>query len=92
VSTILLHQHPKNQTHLIFPTVFRLRHLAENDLAEEWSGQFEGDIIISPEQRNELLIRAPKTGLIDAKYRWTDNTVPYQIKVEDFGECRRQFS
>nr|XP_022908393.1 zinc metalloproteinase nas-13-like [Onthophagus taurus] len=34
------------------------------------SGQIEGDMILQPGQRN---------GLIDTRYRWTNNEVPYEL-------------
>ncbi|KAG5677775.1 hypothetical protein PVAND_007506 [Polypedilum vanderplanki] len=64
--------------------MLRLMNLSPYENAEELSGQFEGDIIISPKQLNELFKQNSKTGLIDLKYRWTNNIVPYQIKVKDF--------
>jgi hypothetical protein len=66
--------------------VLRLDNLKSDELAEELSGQFEGDIIISPEQLNDLLKRHERTGLINTAFRWPDSTVPYQIKIEDFGK------
>lgn len=66
--------------------VDRLSKLGPNDveLAEELSGQFEGDIVMSPEEVNQLLSKRGRTGLIDERFRWTDNIVPYQIREADF--------
>jgi len=64
-----------------------LNNLGPNDLAEELSGQFEGDIIISPEDLEELLSeRGGRTGLIDERYRWTDNVVPYYVNRSHFSK------
>lgn len=66
--------------------VERLKHLGPDDLAEELSGQFEGDIIMSPDELDQLLGRRGRTGLINERYRWTDGIVPYQIREEDFSK------
>lgn len=56
-------------------------------MAEELSGQFEGDIVITPEELDELLSgRGGRTGLINERYRWPDNIVPYEIWGENFSE------
>lgn len=65
-------------------SVERLRHLSVNDLAEELSGQYQGDIVITPEQLQ--LSRRGKTGLIDTRYRWPDNTLPYWIDERYFSK------
>lgn len=58
-----------------------MQHLGPNDLAEELSGQFEGDIVIPPEELEELLNgRGGRTGLLNERFRWTDNIVPYEIR------------
>ncbi|CAO1442387.1 unnamed protein product [Diamesa tonsa] len=65
----------------------RLRNLKETDLAEELSGQFQGDIIISEEQLQEAadnVKSGSKTGLRDSKYRWKNNIVPYHINESYF--------
>ena len=72
-----------------FVTVERLRNLKETDLAEELSGQFQGDIIITEEQLQETadnLKSGSKTGLRDSKYRWKDNIVPYHIMQPFFSK------
>jgi hypothetical protein len=68
--------------------VERLKHLGPDDLAEELSGQFEGDMVMSPEEIAQLTGtgRNGRTGLIDQRFRWTDNIIPYQIREEDFSE------
>jgi hypothetical protein len=65
-----------------------LKNLGPNDLAEELSGQFQGDIVMSQTEIDALVGggRNGRTGLIDTTYRWTDNIVPYTIKEEDFSE------
>lgn len=65
-----------------------MKNLGPDDYAELLSGQFEGDMVLSPEEI-ELLIgegRGGRTGLIDRNVRWTDNIVPYQIREEDFSK------
>lgn len=74
-------------------SVERLRHLSKDDLAELFSGQYQGDIVISPEQladyRGE---KRGKTGLRDTDYRWPDNTIPYEIVESDFSNLLRQLN
>ncbi|GJQ74698.1 hypothetical protein Trydic_g21549 [Trypoxylus dichotomus] len=50
----------------------RLRSWKEGDKQEMWelSGQFEGDIVLEPGQRN---------GLINERYRWDNNEIPYEL-------------
>lgn len=55
--------------------------------AEEYSGQFEGDIILSPEQIGDLTLR---NGLSDEKYSWPNHTVVYEISA-DFDEERTDY-
>ncbi|XP_055626256.1 seminal metalloprotease 1-like [Toxorhynchites rutilus septentrionalis] len=63
--------------------VARLQNLQPGDLAEELSGQFEGDMILTDEQYLELFRR---NGMIANKYRWPENTVYYEIEEEYFTE------
>uniref|UniRef100_A0A182QCA5 Metalloendopeptidase n=1 Tax=Anopheles farauti TaxID=69004 RepID=A0A182QCA5_9DIPT len=63
--------------------IARLRNLRPDELAEELSGQFEGDIVLSEEQERSLLSNK-RNGLIAATYRWPGNTVPVMIVEEDF--------
>ncbi|XP_055533335.1 seminal metalloprotease 1-like [Wyeomyia smithii] len=53
-----------------------------NDHAEELSGNSEGDMVLSNEQRSSLNIN--RNGLLDEKYRWPNNTVQYKIIPENF--------
>ena len=63
-----------------------MQHIGPNDLAEELSGQFEGDIVIPPEELEELLSgRGGRTGLLHERYRWPDNIIPYEIRDGFFG-------
>jgi hypothetical protein len=49
-------------------------------------------MVMSPERIEELLnTRNGRTGLIDEKYRWTDNIVPYQINPGDFSKFQYFF-
>lgn len=72
---------------MLDPTVERLQTIEEGENAEELSGQFEGDIILSPEQIGELTLR---NGLNDEKYSWPNHTVVYEI-TDDFDEEQRDF-
>lgn len=50
--------------------------------AEELSGQFEGDIILNPEQAAHIFgddNDELRNGLIAEKYRWKNNTIPYTL-------------
>jgi hypothetical protein len=42
---------------------------------------------MSPEDLEELLSeRSGRTGLIDERYRWTDNIVPYYVNRSHFSK------
>lgn len=64
---------------------------------EELSGQFEGDIVLNYEQWNAFNFGnnefSSRTGLINTKYRWPDNVVPYELS-NSFGNIkfRRKFN
>lgn len=70
-----------------FHIVEKLQTIGEDENAEELSGQFEGDIILSPEQIGDLTLR---NGLSDEKYSWPNHTVVYEIS-EDFDEEQQDF-
>jgi hypothetical protein len=56
-------------------------------LAELLSGQYQGDIVMTPEQLEEYKGgKRGKTGLRDTDYRWPDNTIPYEIVESDFSK------
>uniref|UniRef100_A0A182NV53 Metalloendopeptidase n=1 Tax=Anopheles dirus TaxID=7168 RepID=A0A182NV53_9DIPT len=61
----------------------RLRNLRPDELAEELSGQFEGDIVLSEEQERSIRSNQ-RNGLIATTFRWPGNTVPVMIDEEDF--------
>jgi len=46
---------------------------------EELSGQFEGDILLNPEQRDAIFFPNHRNGLIDRKYQWSNRTIPYEL-------------
>ncbi|EAT33221.1 AAEL014516-PA [Aedes aegypti] len=50
--------------------------------AEQQSGNFEGDMILSKEQRQALA--GMRNGLSDDQYRWPNNTVYYRIISDNF--------
>ncbi|XP_063709431.1 seminal metalloprotease 1-like [Culicoides brevitarsis] len=68
--------------------ILKLRHLTKDDNAEEYSGQFEGDIVLSKEQLSALLTR---NGLLDHTYRWKENTVPYVIANNTFSDVQKNY-
>lgn len=49
------------------------------DLVWMESGKFEGDMVLNQEQMLSVLGLGSKNGLIDKKYRWPKNEVPYVI-------------
>ncbi|XP_053686032.1 seminal metalloprotease 1-like [Sabethes cyaneus] len=57
--------------------IARLSNLRPGDLAEELSGQFEGDMILTEEQYAEI---NRKNGMLAEKYRWPSNTLVYEIE------------
>ncbi|KAG5677777.1 hypothetical protein PVAND_007508 [Polypedilum vanderplanki] len=68
----------------------RLKNLGPDDLAEELSGQFEGDMVMSPSEIAQLIggNKNGKTGLIAERFRWPDNIIPYTINEEDFSSAQ----
>lgn len=52
--------------------------------AELTDGYFEGDMILTQEQIDELFVPS-KSGFINKKYRWRFGIVPYQLLNQDFG-------
>lgn len=72
-----------SKIYYLLKIVFRLRHLTKNDNAEEYSGQFEGDIVLSQAQLLGLMTR---NGLINKTYRWSNNIVPYVIADNTFSK------
>jgi hypothetical protein len=67
--------------------VERLRHITKDDLAEELSGQYQGDIVLTPEQMNEYRGgKQGKTGIRNNFYRWKDQTIPYWINETYFSK------
>lgn len=55
----------------------------DHDHAEELSGQFEGDIVMS---EADIMRLQSKTGLVNTAFRWRDNIVPYEIESYYFSE------
>ena len=55
-----------------------------------YSGQIEGDMILTPYQK-ELLYNGPgnhRTALVNFTKKWTNSEVPYTIAEEDFSKYR----
>lgn len=64
--------------------------MGKDDLAEELSGQFEGDIILSAEQMKEYELGSKsKTGLIMSRYKWAGGVVPFRIIEKDFSKFQK---
>ncbi|XP_065090073.1 seminal metalloprotease 1-like [Ochlerotatus camptorhynchus] len=61
--------------------VQRLHHLTPGELAEELSGQFEGDIILNDAQ--EVALRK-RTGVRMPQFIWPNGIVHYEIVERDF--------
>ncbi|XP_053686029.1 seminal metalloprotease 1-like [Sabethes cyaneus] len=55
----------------------RLRNLRPDDLVEELSGQFEGDLLLTEEQYADI---HRKNGMVAEKYRWPSNMLVYEIQ------------
>jgi hypothetical protein len=67
--------------------VKRLQEITKDDLAEELTGQYQGDLVISEEQLNEYRKGIHGyTGIKDSVYRWKDLTVPYWINETFFSK------
>jgi hypothetical protein len=66
--------------------VDKLSNLGQNDLAEELSGQYQGDIIMSQDEIRELEGSKGKTGLIATRYGWAGGVVPYRVNEVDFSK------
>lgn len=63
----------------------KLENLDGNELAEVYSGQYQGDMIIGKEEMEDYRARkARHDDLIDTEYRWDDALVPYQIVETHF--------
>ncbi|KAL1396728.1 hypothetical protein pipiens_010316 [Culex pipiens pipiens] len=66
----------------------RLKNLKPGELAEELSGQFEGDMILTEEQYLDITRR---NGMVQEQYRWPDNVVYYEIDDEFFNEDQVEY-
>nr|XP_019555340.2 seminal metalloprotease 1-like [Aedes albopictus] len=68
--------------------IARLQNLKAGELAEELSGQFEGDIILTEEQYAEV---SQRNGMVDESFRWPLNTVFYEIQEFWYTEDQLQY-
>lgn len=68
--------------------VEKLKNLSEDDVAELYSGQYQGDIVISDEEILELEGngRNGKTGLINPARMWPGGIIPYRINEAQFSK------
>lgn len=55
--------------------------MGPDELAEELSGQFEGDMVLNDEL--EAIFNS-RNGRIPDRYRWIDNLIPYEIDTNLF--------
>lgn len=69
---------------MIFKIVARLASGDRSINPEEISGQFEGDMVLTNGQWLMIKGLAPKTGLINTYYRWSDGVIPYEIRYGHF--------
>lgn len=65
-----------------------MRSIGEHENPEEFSGQFEGDIVLNSHQINDLLSR---NALDDAKYSWPNNTVVYELSAGEFDQTMADY-
>lgn len=65
--------------------VARLANPQADDIAEMFSGQFEGDILMTDEELEMRNVES-RTGLIDTRYRWLNYEVPYFIETQYFSK------
>lgn len=78
---------------VIYISVEKLESLDGNELAEVFSGQYQGDMIISEEGLKDYRARkARNDDLIDTEYRWDDGIVPYQIVEAHFSNQSNGFA
>jgi hypothetical protein len=63
-----------------------LLNLGPHDLAEELSGQVEGDMVLNDEQIKELNEGSSRTGLINERYHWPGGIVYYELAPRAFSE------
>lgn len=70
---------------LIKLSVEKLDNLQENELAEELSGQFQGDLLMTPDQMDIYQSKSMKrNGILHRKYLWNEAIVPYRISEGDY--------
>lgn len=70
--------------------VERLSNLTPDDQAWIYSGQFEGDIVLTKEQE-EALHSHSRTGTMNLYRRWPNNTVVYDFGIE-LSDTMRDFA
>lgn len=68
--------------------VDRLQAISEDDLAEELSGQYQGDILMTDEQMELYRSKkiATRNGLVQKRYRWDGARVPFTIVKHYYGK------
>jgi hypothetical protein len=63
-----------------------LHNRSPNERPEFLSGQFQGDIVLTKEQIEDLNDVTDRTGLIDKRYNWPNAVVYIQISPNTFSE------
>lgn len=68
--------------------VEKLKNLSDDDVAELYSGQYQGDIVISDEEILELEGngRNGKTGLLNEDRMWPGGIIPYRVNESHFSK------
>lgn len=62
--------------------------IVDDDNVEEYGEFFEGDMLLSDEQTDQLFYNA-RNGRRNRKYRWPNNTVPFQLSLDHSREQRK---
>lgn len=73
--------------------VDRLEAISEDELAEEISGQYQGDLLMTDEQMKYYRKKkmGSKNGLINKRFRWPGATVPFKIAKRFYGNLNFVF-
>lgn len=70
-------------------SVEKLKNLGENDNPELYSGQYQGDMVMTDEEIRELENKKNgKAGLISRRYIWAGAVVPFRIIESDFSKIQ----
>lgn len=76
----------------ILLSVEKLKNLGADEWAQLYSGQYQGDMLMTPEEIREYETgRSSKVALIASRYTWAGAVVPYSIVERDFSELEVSF-